>query len=171
MGTDSIMSAAADWYENTATRYGDIVREELAARWNAWPSKAAEREAHEVIGALLARQCSLAIGMAENMGVWNIHIGQLLLRAMADVHLTIAWIFIKPLERSRMFIHHGLGQEKLLMEHLRSRKIREAQAKAMEQWIDSQRYTRLTTVNVGAWSDINLRQMADEAGLIDWVQI
>ncbi len=42
------------------------------------------------------------------------------------------------------------------------------QVKYREQWIDIQRYTFLTEVNIGSWSGIDTRRMADEAGCLEF---
>jgi hypothetical protein len=36
---------------------------------------------------------------------------------MADVYISIAWIQKDPLDRARKFIHYGLEQAKLELEH------------------------------------------------------
>jgi hypothetical protein len=129
---------------------------------------------HEVIGALLARQVSLAIQLAEAPTIWNGHVAPLILRSMTDNYINLAWILGDPLERSRKFILHGLGQEKLHIEHLKASLNAkgldvgdDSLVKAREEWLNSQRYTFLTEVNVGAWSGTDARKMAEEAGCID----
>ena len=161
----------SNWYLEASSRYAARVREELDARWQAMSIDLSKREVNEVTGALLARQCALAIGIAENTGLWNPNLGPLVLRAMADVHITLAWILLKPEERSRQYILHGLGQEKLLLEHLKSKGVDDDSTRAMEAWIDSQQFTWLTEVNVGSWSDLPVREMADEAGLLDFYRL
>ena len=151
--------------------YTERVKQELAARWQAFPLDLTRREVHEVIGALLSKQCALAIGIADNAKAWTPDLAGVLLRAMADVHITLAWITLKPEERSRQFVLHGLGQEKLLLEHLKSRGIDDETTRSMEAWIDSQRYTWLTEVNVGNWADLSIRDMADEAKLLDFYRL
>jgi hypothetical protein len=93
---------------------------------------------------------------------------------MTDNYINLAWIFGEPLERSRKFILHGLGQEKLQVEHNKARLSAEGQdaendpvVRRMEEWLNTQKYTFLTEVNVGSWSGIDARKMAEEAGCID----
>lgn len=161
----------SNWYLDASRVYVARVREELEARWRAMSVDLSKQEVNEVTGGLLARQCALAIGIAENTGLWNPNLGPLVLRAMADVHITLAWILLKPEERSRQYILHGLGQEKLLLEHLKSKGMDDDSTRAMEAWIDSQQFTWLTEVNVGSWSDLPIRDMADEAGLLDFYRL
>lgn len=159
------------WLLDTVKAYTERVKLELAARWKAFPLDLTRREVHEVIGALLAKQGAVATGIASNAPAWTPDLAGVLLRAMADVHITLAWITLKPEERTRQFVLHGLGQEKLLLEHLKSRGIEDEQTRSMEAWIDSQRYTWLTEVNVGNWADLSIRDMADEAKLLDFYRL
>ena len=92
---------------------------------------------------------------------------------MVENCITMAWILRSPAERAKLFIAHGLGQENLLLEQAKAG-LRETGAdpdndhdiKRWEQWLNGQRYTFLTEVNVGNWGP-NLREMAEETGLIE----
>ena len=73
-----------------------------------------------------------------------------------------------------MFVNHGLGQENLLLEQSKAtlREMgedpdKDTRIQEWEQWINSQRYTFLTEVNVGNWGGLNLMEMADEVDLLD----
>jgi hypothetical protein len=154
--------------------YIRAARIELHARWDRWQFNPAQSEVHEVVGALMARQVSMATQIAMNPGIWNGHIAPLLLRGMVDAYITFAWILGDPLDRSRKFILHGLGQEKLHIEYLKSYfesnsddAEKQPIIQAMTAWIDSQRFTFLTEVNIGSWSGISTRNMAQEAGCMD----
>jgi hypothetical protein len=164
----------------TADRFADDLQQELSARWEAWQLDLSKKELHEVVGALLARQVTLAIEFSHAPACWNYHVGPLFLRAMADVYITLAWILADPtqsLERTRKFIYFGLGQEKLQLEHRRAEIEREGRTprpeetlgmEAAEGWINSQRYSFLTEVNVGSWSGLTIREMANQAGCLDF---
>jgi len=150
-------------------------RLELDARWEKWAIDLSKNEIHEVVGALLARQVTLSRQMAENPEMWNGHVAPLILRAMADAYISLSWILKDPLERSRKFVIHGLGQAKLQIEHRKAQiEGRESTTEekmlidASEAWINSQRFTFLTEVNIGSWSGISTRQMAEEADCIDF---
>ena len=150
-------------------------REELDDRLTQWPTDLSRQEVHEVVGALLARQVTLASELATSPGIWNDSVAPLVLRAMADLYITAAWIMKNPVDRSRMFIHFGLGQAKLQLEHrkfeLATRDPEPGEqeyVRALEVWINRQRFTFLTDVNLGSWSSITTRQMADEAGCLDF---
>jgi hypothetical protein len=150
-------------------------RLELQDRWEKWALDISENEIHEVIGALLARQVTLAGQIATCPSTWNGHIAPIILRAMADVYISLAWVLKDPLGRSRKFILYGLGQAKLQLEH-RKAQIGEREKtpqekmliEASEAWINSQRFTFLTEVTIGSWSGIPTRQMADEADCLDF---
>jgi len=154
--------------------YINQVRDELFNRLDNWSSDFKEQEKYEVVGAILARQVNLAVELAMAPITWNPVIGPLVLRAMTDNYINLAWIFGDPFERSRQFIAYGLGQEKLQIEHLRA-EISTAkkdpdtneEVKVRTAWLDSQRYIFLTEVTVGSWSGLDARKMAEAAGCID----
>jgi Family of unknown function (DUF5677) len=155
--------------------YTAALRAELAERWKNWTVDLTQNEVFEVIGGLLARQVTLATQLAGSPDIWNAHAAPLILRSMIDVYINLAWIFLDPLDRSRKFILHGLGQEKLDIEH-RKKLIVDAGRQTdddpvirhKEEWLASQRFAFLTEVNVGAWSGIDTRKMAEEAGCLDF---
>lgn len=173
---DQLMSerTAHDELWALVEKYAELVREELADRWKLWPIDLMSPEVHEVIGALVARQVTLATQLAAAPSIWNAHIAPLILRTMTDTYITLAWIFDDPLDRGRKFIEHGLGQQKLYLEHLKAELEAHGETveenpyiKEMEQWLNSQRWTFLTEVNIGSWSGIDTRKMAEEAGCLD----
>jgi hypothetical protein len=122
------------------------VDRELAARQNAWPPDFAQIHVHEVIGGMLAREATLAKDVARAPALWTGHSAPILLRAMADAYINMAWLLLDPVERCRKFILFGLGQAKLELEHRRAQigtrepTLQEAaMLEAGERWIDSQR--------------------------------
>ena len=148
---------------------------ELEERWGKWAIDISKNEIHEVVGGLLARQITLARQMAECPQIWNSHIAPIILRAMADVYITLAWILKDPLDRSQKFVLYGLGQCKLEIEHYKNqiseRNLTHDEKEAIETseaWINSQRFTFLTEVNIGSWSGIPTRKMAEEADCLDF---
>ena len=156
-------------------RYREGVDDELLERLDVWPPDFACIYVHEVIGGLLARQATLAKEIAGAPMLWNGHSGPILLRAMADVYINIAWLLLDREARCLKFISYGLGQAKLELEHRRAEiGIREMTAEekqlteAQENWIDSQRATFLQDVDLGKWAGISVRQMADDAGCLDF---
>lgn len=158
-------------------KYISSVRKELKARWDMWQLDISQVEKYEVVGALLARQVTLATQLANNPSIWNGHIAPLVLRAMVDNYINLAWILhTDTLDRSKKFIEHGLGQQKLVVEHhkeeMKKRGVKNIEnqplIKVHEDWINSQRYTFLTTVSVGQWAEMDTRKMAEEADCIDF---
>jgi hypothetical protein len=145
----------------------------LEERWSKLPKDIYENHQCEVIGALLARQITLAKRMARTPAFWDVHIGPILLRVMIDNHITLAWILKDPAVRSKHFVLHGLGQAKLYLEHLKvenedgSNPDLQQLIEAMERWINNQQYSFLTNVNLGSWSGLNTREMAEEADCLD----
>lgn len=146
------------------------------AIWSQLPVDIYESEFAEVIGALLARQCNLAVKIAKIPDLWDFHAGPLFLRPMTDCLITAAWIMKDRTERARNFILYGLGQEKLEIEHLRSvlneqvgeEKTRlEQRIAVQEMWLNNQHYSFLQYVDIGSWSGISTRKMAEEADLLN----
>lgn len=151
--------------------YLKLVREGFDERWQKLPKDAFESEITEAIGALLARQVSVARRIARNPGVWDWHIGPILLRTLVDTHITLAWILADPLSRARKFVSFGLGQEKLQIEHLKAVNAENNDTdiasliEVRQEWVTAQRYMFLLEVDVGAWSGMSTRDMAEEVGL------
>lgn len=155
--------------------FSSCAREELDDRLGKWPPNSSNYQLHEVAGALMARQVTLAIEIVKCPTIWNGHVAPIILRAMADVYISLAWVLRDPEDRCKRFIHYGLGQEKLQLEQRRAElATREPSAnevevlEAIEDWINSQRATFLTEVNLGSWSGISIRKMAEEAECLDF---
>jgi len=160
---------------NLMEEYWKNSRAELEARWAAWPLDLSKDEVHEVVGALLARQVSLANGIIHAPLIWTGHVAPIVLRTMVDTHITLVWICGDSVERSRRFIHYGLGQTKLDIEHRKAQwnerepALREKTfVDALEDWLNSQRWSFLTEVDVGRWSGTTTRKMAEECDLLDF---
>jgi Family of unknown function (DUF5677) len=153
------------------------IRQELRLRCEAYAPDFQVPEVFNVLTGLLARQATLAIEFASAPQLWNQHSAPLFLRAMTDVHITLAWILLDPTTRARQYIDHGLGQAVLELEH-RKKQLESASddskdsmkqiIRAHEAWIDAQRWSFLVEVNVGAWSGKTTREMAQEAGILDF---
>jgi hypothetical protein len=153
------------------------IRQELRVRCEAYAPDFQAPEVFNVLTALLARQATLAIEFASAPQLWNYHSAPLFLRAMTDVHITLAWILLDPKARARQYIDHGLGQAVLELEH-RKKLLESAKddrkdelkqfIRTFEAWIDAQTWNFLVEVNVGAWSGKSTREMAQEAGILDF---
>jgi len=152
-------------------KYINLLQESLKERWNLIPKDIYENHVVEVITSLLSRQTSLAKRIAKNPGIWDFHIGPIVLRTMVDVHINLAWILTNPKDRSKKFIDYGLGQEKLQIEHLKNSEVEEELREDLElmieaktSWLNAQHFSFLTTVDVGSWSGVNTREMAEKSG-------
>jgi hypothetical protein len=93
---------------------------------------------------------------------------------MVDNYITFAWILKDVSDRSKKFILYALGQEKLEIEHRKEYEISKGRdpekdpiLQAKTAWIDSQRFHFLTDVDVGSWSGMSTREMAEQAGCAD----
>lgn len=153
------------------------IRKELRMRCEAYKPNFREPEVFNVLTALLARQATLAIELGSAPQLWNGHSAPLFLRAMTDVHITLSWILLDPMTRARQYIDHGLGQAVLALEHRKkemehvegdSKEKMEKIIRAEEVWIDAQKWSFLVDVNIGSWSGKTARQMAQEAGILEF---
>lgn len=167
-----------DPFERFVFDYRNAVRADLRVRLQNWPLNLNEIEVFEVVTALLCRQATLAMDMASAPGVWTPHTAPILLRAMADVFINLAWILKEPSHRARLYVEDGLGAIKLQIAH--HKRALEATTDSEEAdelrqmiemwsgWLTGQRIEALVEVNLGSWSGINTRKMAEESGFIDF---
>lgn len=160
---------------NIIENYINQIKSELECRWNHWEKDLTQSYIYEVIGGILSRQTSLAIHIAENPNIWNGEIAPILLRSMADNHINLAWVLINPKQNSEEFISHGLGQLKLELEHRKIKMEEEGieiknnpYIKSEEDFLNSQKYSFLTEVNLGSWTGNSTRIMAEKANLLDF---
>lgn len=161
--------------EDIILAYLADVDDELGASLDIWSPDFTHIQVHEVIGGMLARQATLAKEIASAPSTWNGHAAPILLRAMADVHINLAWLLLEPPKRCLKYISFGLGQSKLELEHRRAQlqgrdptAEESAMIDGLERWIDSQRATFLQDVDLGKWSGMSVRDMAKEADCVDF---
>ncbi len=156
-----------------AKRFCESAAREFALRMTEWRCDFSQNEVREVVGGLVARQVTLAREVVGNSSIWNGHVAPMLLRSMADVHINVAWILREPVTRAKMFVAHGLGQAKLQLEHQKaiseeSGKRNSELIEGLESWVNEQRLLDLTNVELGSWSELNARKMAEEAGCLEF---
>lgn len=169
-------NSANDELGKIVFRFCNAARKELQERIDRWKFDLNAIEFYEVVGALLARQTTLAVDLSVSPMIWTPHSAALFHRAMADVYITLSWIFKDPEKRSKQFVEDGIGNIKLEIEHrkeeLKKRATPDPQIERMiefqEKWVSSQRITDLVEVNLGSWSGITTRQMAIEADCLDF---
>lgn len=155
-----------------AGNYGNNLIDELGERWGATKPDLAEPTKSEVLGALLGRQARLSRTVARDPNLWSVDLGPMILRAMVETHLTLRWLAEKGRGSDfEGFVKHGLGQEKLLLEHLKAhlpgtaRDRLPSELEPMQEWIDSQFFTFLLPVELSGWKSV--RKMATELDLLD----
>ena len=151
--------------------YIEMIEESFSERWEGYLRAASLTNAGEVMTGLLQRQVELATCFARSSVMWEIAVAPVLLRTMIETHLNLAWILQDPVPRADAFIEYGIGQAKLMLEHRRAQ-LQESGLDPdddllMQQgtsWLEQQRHSFFTTVNVGHWAEKDLRHMADEVG-------
>jgi hypothetical protein len=154
--------------------YVDRVRQELGARIQAWAPNVPLLQTQEVLGGLMARQVTLATQLAQAPSIWNGHIAPIILRSMADVYITFAWIWGDVEKRCAMYVSYGLGQLKLQLEHLKAHVAEQGRdpsmdplIKTFQERLDAERIHAFVEVNIGNWSGTDMRSMAVEANCLD----
>jgi len=149
---------------------------EFVERWNLLSPSIDKREFIEVIAGLLSRQVSLTNYYLKSPYTWNGDIGTIILRTICENVINISWILKEDsITRARMFMAHGLGQEKLQLEHrkneMQSREASKEETQMIELMEDSlnqERYAILTDVNLGSWSDKSILKIAEESDCLDF---
>lgn len=158
-------------------KYCKVVKDGLYSRWDRVTPEIYNKHIHEAIGGLLSRQATISIEMARAPTTWNPHVAPLFLRSQIDAFITLAWILGDPEDRSTKYIHYGLGQERLFIEHMEqtiseteedeydgsSEHMREI-VRMRKSWLNAQIAEWATEVNVGSWAGISTRDMAIEIG-------
>lgn len=155
--------------------YENYLVDSFHSLWELVVIESDKLEAYSVIGGLLSRQVTLSIELARSPRTWNGHSAPLFLRTMTDLCIAFQWILGDLEERSKRYIMHGLGDEKLLMEfylqeiaeHPESHNVEKMRsiAELKSEWINSQRRDFFVEVNLGNWAQLDYRTMANEAGL------
>ncbi|WP_417535589.1 DUF5677 domain-containing protein [Methylophaga sp.] len=153
--------------------YSDYLVESFNKLWEEVNIEHDKLEAYSVIGGLLSRQVTLSLEMAGAPRILNGNSAPLFLRAMTDLHIALSWIMLDLEERSKKYILHGLGEEKLLMEHYKNEienhpdhpdiERIEQLIKVKSAWINAQRRDFSVEVNLGNWSQLDYRRMSQEA--------
>lgn len=155
--------------------YESYLVESFRELWVSIEIETDKLEAYTVIGALLSRQVTLSLQLARSPSAWNGHSASLFLRAMTDLCITLGWILGDLEPRTKKYIMHGLGDEKLIMEQYEyeasqnpdspNAELMKSMAEMRRQWINAQRRDFFVEVNLGHWAQLDYRTMAQEADL------
>lgn len=168
------MANARDELETFVSDYVDYLKASFEELWSKVQIEADKLEAYSAIGALLSRQVTLSIQMAQSPGTWNAHSAPLFLRAMVDLQITLSWMLQDLEERAKKYILHGLGEAKLMTEHFKAEiaahpdnplnEMSQQFVDAATAWINAQRRDFFVEVNLGNWAQLDYRTMAQESG-------
>lgn len=167
------MEEQMDTIEELMDSYEAYLKSSFSELWGMVKIEPDKLEAYSVIGGLLSRQVTLSIQMVRSPNTWNGHSAPLFLRAMTDLHITLSWIMDDLADRSKKYILHGLGEEKLSMELYKKEleeKPDDPNADQIKQiveiknnWINGQRRDFFVEVNLGHWAQLDYRKMAVES--------
>ena len=155
------------------------IQKALVDRWNKTYIENIDRTEYEVAMGLLSHQVYLSVHYISMPLLWNDGIGGIICRSIIENIINLAWIIRnEPQQRAQMYIEHGRGQEKLQIERLKDRlqgleenaEHYQSLIKRIEQkeaQLSTAQYPFLIDVNIGSWSDKNLRSLAIESGKED----
>ena len=159
---DRLLTLAAELERSLAEELDNVWARNLEAICRSGSVKA------EVLTGLLSRQASLTCALVSHPLMWVPHVSFVLLRCMAETRIGIEWLarFGSSGDFGK-FVEYGLGQDKLLAEHLKAAPDADSPANAeliqrFEQDISSERYPQLLNVDVGDWWPKSVRAMADD---------
>lgn len=158
----------------TGVEFDRTIREAAVELWETADRNIEDARKESVLDGLLMRQINFAATLATSPKTWNVTLGNIIIRCMVDTQITLAWFDREGSEEDyEMFIEHGLGQEKLAIEHAesyaedaddeRSQLIQEGLEEKRNR-LEEQKFTFLISVDVGAWNK-STRDMAIEADL------
>ncbi len=170
--TDSDTDALKDFAIITQ-QYKQDLYDEIDRFWDKFELDLAHPEKDEVLGGLIARQARFATSIATESNLCSFDIGRILMRCMVDTHITIIWLIKKNDDTLyRQFIDYGVGQDKLISEHI-SDKSDGINAESFPAGKDLFEKLSIDSdydfsiVNVGHWAGKSTRRIAQEAGCMD----
>jgi len=126
----------------------------------------------DVVLGFLARQYQLWSVVVVSPSAWTVPASPLLLRALVDATITLAWIKANPDSASKYKVYSA-GRLKLLAEHWRRIGSEQAQswcaayADHMEELASSELWSGVLPVELSSWNGKDIRTMAEEADLKD----
>jgi hypothetical protein len=140
-------------------------------KWRIYGSVSFQRSA---LVSLLVRQHRLFCYFLKGPMMWDTVLGPTILRMMIENLITFEWICLDVDHRSAMYVDFGLGQARLFGENLR-KYVEEngadedltGLADAQFEWVERQKLLGFVDINLGSWSETDLRTMAKEVGLDD----
>lgn len=147
--------------EGFIAAFTHFVHDDFRARERAWGLDLGKPQNRQVILGLVARQATHAIEIVSNPGIWNPNTAPILMRAMADVHITLVWLLQNPDERVPLYVQDGLGAIKLEIAHRKEEARKrggdvpeghDQMIEYYENWLECQQLEFLTEVNLGSWS-------------------
>ncbi len=82
------------------SRYEDGARTEFYKLVETWPEELSEKPVPRVLGALVARQTTLALSLVSYHSLWNHHLAPLILRSLLENWLKIEWLIRDPVRHA-----------------------------------------------------------------------
>lgn len=176
---EPIKEPGEDFFEELTMiglKYEEDLKSTIIELWTQAPIDPKFTGKNEVLDGLLMRQVNLVTSLAVSPRLLTVDIAGIILRCMAETQITLEWFNQNGNEEDyKKFIEYGLGQQKLVQEHMGKLlenkdsppKRLEHGFEKMEEKLEAQRYKHLIPVDVGHWADKNTRELAQEAGCKD----
>jgi hypothetical protein len=170
---EDIPDETLDTLLSMGLEFDESMREAAVDLWESADRSISNATKESVLDGLFMRQINYAANLATSPNLWNYTLGNIIIRCMVDTQITLGWFESEgSKEDYETFVEHGLGQEKLAIEHAES--YAEAADEEDAQFIldgvdkkkerlEEQKYTFLISVDVGAWNK-STRDMAIESG-------
>jgi hypothetical protein len=172
-GVEDIPEDTLNTLLSMGLEFDEAMREAAVELWETADRSVKNATKESVLDGLFMRQINYAANLATSPNLWNYTLGNIIIRCMVDTQITLGWFESEgSKEDYKTFVEHGLGQEKLAIEHAESyaEDADEEDAKFILDGVDKkkerleeQKYTFLISVDVGAWNK-STRDMAIESG-------
>jgi hypothetical protein len=153
--------------------FDESMRKAAVDLWKTADRSIGNSTKESVLDGLFMRQIDYASNLATSPNLWNYTLGNIIIRCMVDTQITMGWFESEGSEEDyETFVEHGLGQEKLAIEHAESYAEDAGEERAQfilkdidkkKERLKEQKYTFLISVDVGAWNK-STRDMAIESG-------
>lgn len=102
-------------------QYSIDLESEFTGIVQAWPQELLKKPIPRILGGLIARHVTLTTWFVASRNYWNPHLGPLMLRALQESWLKIAWLLKEPLKRSSGIATADLRAAKSRVESMASR--------------------------------------------------
>jgi hypothetical protein len=156
----------------TAEDLSKAVQRGFSAVWRSARVDLYEPGAEEVLTGLLARQVRFFAIMADDPHFWQPDFAGIGLRAMTEALINLQYIAAGGNELAQRFREYAIGHVKLQKLHIEKLVDAgalpsdwESRVDALQQQIDLERWEETIQIDLGRWTDADIREIATSVGL------